>query len=58
MMRKGEKNEMFRTSKLVTWHRNSNGVSCASAKESWIISLSFYFPIKVTRAEQNGCSSL
>lgn len=43
---------------LLHGHRNSNGVSCASTEESWIKSLSFYFPIKVTRAEQNGCSSL
>lgn len=43
---------------LLHGHRNSNGVSCASTEESWIKSLSFYIPIKVTRAEQNGCSSL
>lgn len=43
---------------LLHGHRNSNGVSCASTEESWIKSLSFYTPIKVTRAEQNGCSSL
>lgn len=43
---------------LLHGHRNSNGVSCASTEESWIKSLSFYIPIKVTRAKQNGCSSL
>lgn len=43
---------------LLHRHRNSNGVSCASMEESWIKSLSFYIPIKVTRDEQNGCSSL
>lgn len=43
---------------LLHRHRNSNGVSCASMEESWIKSLSFYIPIKVTRDEQNGCSPL
>lgn len=43
---------------LLHGHRNSNGVSCASTEESWIKSLSFYIPIKVTRAGQNGYSSL
>lgn len=43
---------------LLHGHRNSNEVSCASTEESWIKSLSFYIPIKVTRAKQNGCSSL